>query len=49
MEQGMKEGRKDQQRNVEILLILGIPLLFAAYGLARWRMRLAARSNVSLA
>ncbi len=48
-EEGLKEGRKDQQRNVEIFLILGIPLLFAAYGLIRWRMRLAARSNVSLA
>ena len=30
----MKAARKDQQRNVEIFLILGIPLLFAAYGLA---------------
>jgi ABC-type uncharacterized transport system involved in gliding motility auxiliary subunit len=49
MEQGMKEGRKDQQRNTELFLILGIPLLFAAYGLLRWRMRLAARSSVSLA
>ncbi len=49
MEEGIKEGRKDQQRNVEILLILGLPLLLAAFGLLRWRMRLAARANISLA
>jgi hypothetical protein len=48
-EEAIKEGRKDQQRNVEIVLILGIPILLAAYGLLRWRMRLNARSNVSLA
>ena len=48
-EDEMKEGRKAQQRNVELLLILGIPLLFAAYGLLRWRMRLAARANITLA
>jgi hypothetical protein len=44
-----KAAHKDQQRNVEILLILGIPALFAAYGIARWRMRLAARAHISLA
>jgi hypothetical protein len=48
-EDEMKEGRKAQQHNVEFLLILGVPILFAAYGLLRWRMRLAARTNVSLA
>ena len=48
-EEAIKEGRKDQQHNVEFVLILGIPILFAAYGLLRWRMRLNARSNVSLA
>src|SRR5579859_2778526 len=48
-EEELKQGRKAQQRNVEFLLILGIPILFAAYGLLRWRMRLAARANVSLA
>jgi ABC-type uncharacterized transport system involved in gliding motility auxiliary subunit len=48
-EEELKAGRKDQQRNVQLLLILGIPLLLAAYGLLRWRMRLAARANVSLA
>ncbi|MGH7294147.1 MAG: GldG family protein, partial [Polyangiaceae bacterium] len=45
----MKAARKDQQHNVEWLLILGIPALFAAYGLLRWRMRLSSRANVSLA
>jgi ABC-type uncharacterized transport system involved in gliding motility auxiliary subunit len=48
-EQDIRAARKDQQRNVEIFLILGIPALFAAYGLIRWRSRLAARAHVSLA
>jgi hypothetical protein len=48
-EDEIKASRKVQQRNVELLLILGIPALLAAYGLVRWRMRLAARANVSLA
>jgi ABC-type uncharacterized transport system len=48
-EEDLKSAHKDQQRDVEILLILGIPALFAAYGIARWRMRLAARAHVSLA
>jgi len=48
-EDDLKAARKDEQRNVEILLILGVPLLFGAYGLLRWRMRTAARENVSLA
>jgi len=45
----MKQARKTQQHQVEAILILGIPLLFALYGVLRWRMRLAARENVSLA
>ena len=48
-EDEQKEARKVQQRNVELCLILGVPGLFAAYGVTRWRMRLAARANVSLA
>jgi hypothetical protein len=48
-EEDMKTARKDTQRSVEIFLILGIPLLFAAYGLLRWRLRTAARASVSLA
>jgi ABC-type uncharacterized transport system involved in gliding motility auxiliary subunit len=45
----MKDARKAQQHNIEFMLVLGIPALFAAFGIARWRMRLAARANVSLA
>ncbi len=45
----MKQARKTQQHTVEGLLILGLPLLFALYGVIRWRMRLTARENVSLA
>jgi hypothetical protein len=48
-EEDLKAARKDQQRNIEIFLILGIPLLFAGYGLLRWRRRTAARESVSLA
>jgi ABC-type uncharacterized transport system involved in gliding motility auxiliary subunit len=48
-EEDMKAARKDQQRNIEIFLILGIPVLFAVYGLLRWRRRTAARESVSLA
>jgi ABC-type uncharacterized transport system involved in gliding motility auxiliary subunit len=48
-EQDLRAARKDQQHNVEIFLILGIPALFAAYGLIRWRSRMAARAHVSLA
>jgi ABC-type uncharacterized transport system involved in gliding motility auxiliary subunit len=47
-EEELKESRKVQQHNVELLLILGLPLLFAGYGLLRWRTRLAARASVSL-
>jgi ABC-type uncharacterized transport system involved in gliding motility auxiliary subunit len=48
-EEDLKAARRDQQRNIDFVLILGIPVLFAAYGLIRWRRRLAARANVSLA
>lgn len=48
-EDELKAARKDEQRNIEIFLILGIPALFGAYGLARWRSRLNARAHVSLA
>ncbi|MCL2448962.1 MAG: GldG family protein [Polyangiaceae bacterium] len=48
-EDELKAARKNQQASIEWLLILGIPILFAAYGLARWRMRLNARAHVSLA
>jgi ABC-type uncharacterized transport system involved in gliding motility auxiliary subunit len=45
----LKEARKTQQHWIEGVLILGIPLLFTLFGLARWRMRLASRANVTLA
>jgi ABC-type uncharacterized transport system involved in gliding motility auxiliary subunit len=48
-EDEIKASRKTQQGAIEWFLILGIPALFAAYGLARWRMRLNAREHVSLA
>ncbi|HZU84463.1 MAG TPA: Gldg family protein [Polyangiaceae bacterium] len=48
-EEEIKEARKAQQRNIEIFLILGIPALLAGYGILRWRRRLTARANVSLA
>jgi ABC-type uncharacterized transport system involved in gliding motility auxiliary subunit len=48
-EQQIRAARKDQQRNIAAFLTLGVPLLFGAYGLARWRSRLNARAHVSLA
>ncbi len=48
-EQDIRTARKDQQRNIELFLIFGIPVLFAAYGLLRWRTRTTAREAVSLA
>jgi ABC-type uncharacterized transport system involved in gliding motility auxiliary subunit len=45
----LRNQRKRQQYWVEWLLILGVPLLFGIYGITRWRMRLAARENISLA
>ncbi len=45
----MRNAKKRQQHWVEGILILGVPLLFALYGMLRWRMRTNARANVSLA
>jgi ABC-type uncharacterized transport system involved in gliding motility auxiliary subunit len=45
----MKGERRTQQYKVEAWLILGIPLLIALLGIARWRMRLSSRASVSLA
>jgi ABC-type uncharacterized transport system involved in gliding motility auxiliary subunit len=45
----LRNTRKRQQYWVEWILILGVPLLFGIYGVTRWRMRLAARENISLA
>ena len=48
-DQELKESRKAMQSRVQWLLILGIPMLFAGYGILRWRLRLMARANISLA
>jgi ABC-type uncharacterized transport system involved in gliding motility auxiliary subunit len=48
-DEDMKAARKVQQREVETVLILGVPILFALYGVVRWRMRISARENISLA
>ena len=48
-DQEMREARKVTQRNIGILLTFFAPLLFAAYGILRWRMRTNARMNVQLA
>jgi ABC-type uncharacterized transport system involved in gliding motility auxiliary subunit len=45
----MKQARKGTQNSVAGILILGVPLLFALYGVLRWRLRQNARANVSLA
>ena len=45
----MRAAKKHQQHWVEAFLILGVPLLFALYGVLRWRMRINSRANVSLA
>jgi ABC-type uncharacterized transport system involved in gliding motility auxiliary subunit len=45
----LKAARKDLQHNVDFALILGVPAIFCAYGLFRWRRRLAANATISLA
>lgn len=45
----IRAARKTQQNRIQWTLILGIPLLFVAYGILRWQMRMKARANVSLA
>ena len=44
-----RKAKKDQQVRVEIALIGVLPLLFALFGIIRWRMRISARQNLSLA
>ena len=48
-EKEMRDARKDTQRNIGIILTFFGPLLFIAYGILRWRMRLNKRMNVQLA
>lgn len=45
----MKKERKRVQHLVEGTLILGLPALFALFGVALWRRRLSSRENVQLA
>jgi hypothetical protein len=45
----MKLARKSTQNTIQWTLILFMPLLFAAIGIARWRLREARRMNVTLA
>jgi hypothetical protein len=45
----MKAARKHTQNTIQWTLILLVPLLFSAYGILRWRMRVARRLSVSLA
>jgi ABC-type uncharacterized transport system involved in gliding motility auxiliary subunit len=45
----LKAARKSLQHNIDFALILGLPLIFCALGFVRWRMRLTANENVSLA
>ncbi|MBI5535886.1 MAG: GldG family protein [Deltaproteobacteria bacterium] len=44
----VKNQRKKVQTNVQWTLTALLPLLFAAYGIARWRMRENARAHISL-
>jgi hypothetical protein len=48
-EDSMKKERKRTQWVVEGVLILGLPLLFALFGVGLWRRRISTRQNVSLA
>jgi len=48
-EQEMRDAQKTTQRTVGLTLTFLAPLLFAAYGILRWRMRTNARMNVRLA
>ena len=43
----MKQARKHTQDTVTWVLTLGIPFLFALFGVLRWRLRETSRANVS--
>jgi ABC-type uncharacterized transport system involved in gliding motility auxiliary subunit len=45
----MKKERKNTQHWVEGSLILGLPILFALFGVLLWRRRISSRENVQLA
>jgi hypothetical protein len=48
-EKEMKDARKTTQQKYSWSLILGLPIFFILIGILRWRMRMNARLNVSLA
>jgi hypothetical protein len=43
-----RDARKNTQRNVQLWLTLLCPLLFAGFGILRWRQREGGRANISL-
>jgi len=43
-----RDARKNTQRNVQLTLTLLCPLLFAAFGIIRWRQRESGRAAISL-
>jgi hypothetical protein len=43
-----RDARKNTQRNVQMTLTLLCPLLFAAFGILRWRQREGGRANITL-
>jgi ABC-type uncharacterized transport system involved in gliding motility auxiliary subunit len=43
-----RDARKHTQRNVQLTLTLLCPLLFAGFGIFRWRRREGGRANISL-
>src|SRR5690606_14846618 len=49
IEQEYKQARKRLQVRIQWVLTLLVPLLFAAYGLIRWRGRVSKRSDLKLA
>jgi len=43
-----RDARKNTQRNVQMTLTLLCPLLFAGFGILRWRQREGGRANITL-
>ncbi len=43
-----RDARKNTQRNVQLVLTLLCPLLFAGFGIFRWRQREGGRASISL-
>jgi ABC-type uncharacterized transport system involved in gliding motility auxiliary subunit len=49
IEQDYKQSRKQLQSRVALVLTLALPLLFAGFGVLRWRLRLGRRTSLKLA